>query len=477
MRACQYVGLFVGLSLVPGCDARPLWQRFNEPNGGNCMSGQPCAEGQSCNSATEVCEATFDLVSVTPNLASSAGGTRVEIAGRNLRPDLIVRFGSGADSAGSEVTLIDDTRLAVTVPPNVNLSWSVPITLEVPGQSVSKPGLFSYFAATPSFSQQLINAVPRVESVAIADFNHDTRPDALFIVNRSPDASIATLFGNASGGLSAGPTLLFTNRQNQTMLLHDVNRDGFVDLLVGSTVGLEVLLNNKQGGFATAQTFTTDTSMAMPTPTSLAVADWNQDGAVDVAAVNIATGSVSVLRGNGDGTFGAPMILETGTTPAAVVSGDFDGNQRPDLLTLSTTTPVQVRLGDGLGNLPVSSTPSVSGCDPAHAWTMDMNADGPRDLVVQCLDNSVRVLLANGNGTFAAGDVMAASLPAGNLRLTLGDFDGDRRTDVVAALAPALDPTFYLLRGTGGASFRAPENMFTASATLFGLEQADASLN
>src|SRR5262245_66110872 len=54
-------------------------------------------------------------------------------------------------------------------------------------------------------------------------------------------------------------------------------------------------------------------------------ADFNNDTVPDVAVVNFAYSTVSVLLGNGDGTLGARLTSATGVYPHSLAVGDFDG--------------------------------------------------------------------------------------------------------------------------------------------------------
>src|SRR5215471_13038911 len=81
------------------------------------------------------------------------------------------------------------------------------------------------------------------------------------------------------------------------------------------------------GGFATVKTFNVGTD-----PQSVAVGDFNGDGHPDMAVANFSTNNVSVLLGNGDGTFRAAVNYATGHSPLSVAVGDFNGDGRLDLV-------------------------------------------------------------------------------------------------------------------------------------------------
>src|SRR5438876_2588838 len=120
------------------------------------------------------------------------------------------------------------------------------------------------------------------------------------------------------------------------VLTADFNGDGRLDLAVttssltnlSSTVS--ILLGNGDGTFQPAQNFATGTN-----PLSLAVGDFNKDGKLDLATANIDSNDVSVLLGNGDGTFQAPRSIGLGSRPQSVAVGDFNGDGKLDLVVTS----------------------------------------------------------------------------------------------------------------------------------------------
>jgi hypothetical protein len=157
-------------------------------------------------------------------------------------------------------------------------------------------------------------------SVVVADFNNDGKLDAVV----GGDAGVALFLGNGDGTFQGANYLFTTN--SFVELAADFNRDGNEDLIINYTV----YLGNGKGGFQ---------ALTQPT-TGLggAVVDLNGDGYLDLYNddyfVNDAPETV-VLIGNGDGTFQAPIVLETGakygTYPGVGLTADFNGDGRPDL--------------------------------------------------------------------------------------------------------------------------------------------------
>jgi hypothetical protein len=157
------------------------------------------------------------------------------------------------------------------------------------------------------------------------------------------------------------------------------------------------LLSHLEYGFGS----TFDTARLVPAgsgPSAVAVGDFNHDGKLDmvVADAGIGASGVSVLLGNGNGTFKPPTTIALDASPVAVVVGDFNGDGVLDVAAL--TTDVFVLLGNGDGTFRIGGMFAV-GSQPTSLATADFNHDGKPDLAV--IDSQgVDVLLGKGDGTF-----------------------------------------------------------------------------
>jgi hypothetical protein len=241
----------------------------------------------------------------------------------------------------------------------------------------------------------------------------------------------------------------------------DVNGDGKPDVIVAnqcvsttscinSTVG--VLLGNGDGTLQTAVTYGSGGSDA----TSVGVADVNGDGKPDLLVANLCAsygncptgGSISILLGNGDGTFHAAVVYSSGGVGTnSVAVGDVNGDGKPDLVVASDCLSsncengvVGVLLGNGDGTFQTAVTYASAGIDAYSVAMADVNGDGKPDLLVANLSNSnsaggsVSVLLGNGDGTFQT----AVTYDSGGyeaLSLAVADVNGDGKPDLVAANA------------------------------------------
>ena len=133
-------------------------------------------------------------------------------------------------------------------------------------------------------------------------------------------------------------------------------------------------------------------------PLSVAVGDFNGDGKPDLAVANEASGNVSVLLGNGDGSFQAAQDFAAGDTPVFVAVGDFNGDGVEDLAVANldvSSNNVSVLLGIGDGSFQTAQD-FGAGRAPDSVVVGDFNGDGKPDLAVaNQSSNNVSVLINN----------------------------------------------------------------------------------
>ncbi|UPK26632.1 beta strand repeat-containing protein [Bradyrhizobium sp. 195] len=227
----------------------------------------------------------------------------------------------------------------------------------------------------------------------------------------------------------------------------DLNGDGHADLVTANidSNGVSVLLGNGDGTFGAATTFATGTG-----PSSIAIADLNGDGRLDLMTSNVNSSDVSVLLGNGLGGFGNATNFGTDFNPRSVVLGDLNGDGKVDVVTSNQNSSVSVLLGNGDGTFGAATNITVgSGIHYALALS-DFNVDGKLDLAVAGSDtNDLSVLLGNGDGAFGA--ATAYALEASTGAVAVGDFNGDGQLD----LATGTGPTVSVLLGVGDGTFGA----------------------
>jgi hypothetical protein len=165
---------------------------------------------------------------------------------------------------------------------------------------------------------------------AVADFNGDGGQD--LVVSNTSDNTISILLGQADGTLGA-KTDFSTETAPLGVVVGDFNGDGKIDIAVvgdSNAAGcVSILLGNGDGTFQTHADYATGAG-----PLGLVVGDFNRDGILDLAVVDScgpSCGFVSVLLGKGDGTFLAKTDYSVGLAPGAIVEHDFNGDGKPDL--------------------------------------------------------------------------------------------------------------------------------------------------
>lgn len=226
----------------------------------------------------------------------------------------------------------------------------------------------------------------------------------------------------------------------------DFNGDGYPDVAALSQAGastpgqLQILLGGPNGSLTVAWT----TQIA--NPGELAVGDINGDGHPDIVFTNGQT--VTVLFGNGDGTFLLPPVFAVNAQPTALAVVDLNGDGLDDIAVTSADNTLTVVLGgSGAGGTLQSLTAVPTPAAPHAISAADLNGDGHADLIVGTDSGTIGIFAGNGDGTFAA-PTTAATVPNAGIRaLAIADFNADGHLDV--ATANATDGSVTVLAGDG----------------------------
>jgi hypothetical protein len=189
----------------------------------------------------------------------------------------------------------------------------------------------------------------------------------------------------------------------------------------------------------------------------LRLADFNNDGILDIAASNnfSSYGELKILLGNGDGTFGLPSIYTLGTGAQGLSVADFNQDGNLDIAVGSNAgTGVSVELGDGTGHFsPASGSPVASGTNPAELVAGDFNGDGQPDLAfVDYTASTMETCPGNGDGTFAA--CMSIAANSGHKFITAADFNQDGNLDLATCDYRTGAVGVYLGNGDGSFQMR-----------------------
>ena len=236
------------------------------------------------------------------------------------------------------------------------------------------------------------------------------------------------------------------------------NADGIPDLAVtnaysgadASTHKVTVLLGNGDGSFRSEGYY-----HSIPYPYGLAVGDFDNDYNPDLAVSTVLQGRVYILLGKGDGTFQHTADYRVGDNPFDVAVADFNGDGKLDLATANFAhNSVSVLLGKGDGTFDTVVNYGA-GAAPFSVAVDDFNVDGKPDLAVaNSAGNNVSVLLGKGDGTFhTAVNYGAGTEPRS---VAAGDFDGDGKPDL--AVANASSNSVSVLLGNGDGTFQAKKD-------------------
>ncbi len=240
--------------------------------------------------------------------------------------------------------------------------------------------------------------------------------------------------------------------------LADFNNDNKADLFIANAANsVSVLIGNGDASFGTPVTIPVSGS-PLPLATGYFTSDHTK---LDIVAGTTGTpGSVSIILGNGDGTFAAANNIPALANNQAIAVGDFNNDTNLDVITVSNnatpTNNAEIIFGNGQGGTSVTNTPfSLSHGSISAVATGDFNGDGNLDfVVVNQAANSVTVYLGNGNGTFRAPvDYGVGSSPTS---IAVGDFNNDHNMDIVTADSTGGAVSF--LGGNGDGTFKGAVN-------------------
>ncbi|HEU4594438.1 MAG TPA: FG-GAP-like repeat-containing protein [Pyrinomonadaceae bacterium] len=242
----------------------------------------------------------------------------------------------------------------------------------------------------------------------------------------------------------------------------DFDLDGHADLAVtnqGTGDDISILPGNGDGTFGAAINVPL---AAGANPAAITVADFNNDGFPDLATANSGASNTTVLLNDGSGASFASQDFTTGTNPLSIVAGDWDGDGDTDLAVANFDDDTLNTLkSDGTGVFPTITT-FATGDGPRALAVADFNLDGHLDLAIaQQNGQTVPVSLNDGAATFPIAAGTATGGPP--VSIAVADFNLDGFPDAVTANSTAQNVTILL--GNGGATFASASNFPVAGGS------------
>jgi Flp pilus assembly secretin CpaC len=311
----------------------------------------------------------------------------------------------------------------------------------------------------------------------------DGKPATFFVGDRYPidlgllsaDLNFSPTALSAAAALASGLTLprtdYDTGKAPVSVAIADFNKDGHPDLVVANQTDgtLSLLLGNGDGTFQTQTTIAIPVGPVAASLSALATGDFNNDDNLDVAVTDMANNRVLVLLGNGNGTFQTAASYPTGSNPVALVAQDFDGDGEPDLAVVdqgdgTTAGAVSVLIGNKVNNVQDGTFGTKIdypvGISPSAITTADFNSNGAVDLAVtNKADNTFSILPGKGDGTFGTQKTFATG--KGPAGITTADFNSDSHADL--AVTNQTDATVSVLLGNGDGTFLGQTTYTTGS--------------
>jgi len=281
----------------------------------------------------------------------------------------------------------------------------------------------------------------------------DHEPATFFLGERFPiNFSVLSQGASALSGLPAtgnvpGMTQLAAGDAPAALVARDFTGDGVFDLAVANRGDdtVSILPGNGNGTFDPATAFP-----AGDGPSGLAAGDFNGDGFIDLAVTNENSNQVSILLGNGDGTFGLPVPFPVGAAPRAVTAVNLNPDPVIDLVVANSgdnNVAVLLGIGDGTFGAPANFP---SGLTPSAIASSDFNNDTFADIAVANQgSDSVSILLGNGSGGF--GPTTDFPTGAGPVAVVVTTLDEDTVSDL--ATANEMGDSVSILLGNGDGTF------------------------
>jgi gliding motility-associated-like protein len=452
-------------------------------------------DGQLNMGATETVVSPPSILITSISPTSAPAGTEVTISGSMFNPsgpnDIFfgpVKVTVNANSAGTEI-LVNVPAGASSVTPvivrnNSNGQQASSINSSTPFFTLTVPGPLPL--TNTRFSTTQYSSSIQSNAIAAGDFDNDGDADIIIADRTNVNNVIQFQENDGNGVFSTGANTALASGEVRNLQVADFDGDGNLDIAAGKNGGLELFQGNGDGTF-TAFPSPAIFSTVISDKAGLAIADINKDGKLDIVCSNISD-EVSVLIGDGAGNFAhasyspfiptglgdpsaldvadfnndgfldiaildynnnqghimlfndaadlfdAPISFATGSRPFRLVTGYFNGDTNMDLAILNITSPaVEIYSGDGAGNFSASGSPVAMGNTPFGLNRGNFDGNSTTDLVIGG-GNQANFQLLQGNGTGAVSSFNTFPLNVSPSR-PYGVISADFNNDGIADLA------------------------------------------
>ncbi|MGI4870354.1 MAG: FG-GAP-like repeat-containing protein [Janthinobacterium lividum] len=397
--------------------------------------GAPTADERSNITASLNGTATASNTTTAPIKVSSlqAGGRRAgttTISGKTISFDPTTDFRAGETVQVTVTTAATTTNPLTSTPTNLARSYVSQYTTRTRTTS----GLGTSVDYTAGVGTQ-------PDYVVAGNLDADAALDLVVVNNGSSTVSVLLNNGSGTGFTAATGSPITVGSTPQHAILADLNNDGNLDLLVTCSGTVNVLKGNGDG------TFTAQTSLTIASAMMSAVGDLNGDGNLDLLTVRYTSPGIAVINlGNGNFGFTSSSYNGLNVGPRSVVLADFNEDGRLDLATAdyantSNTGTVSVRLGDGAGSFAASGSAgsiNFTSVSAASLVAADLTGDGHLDLAVNSPGYDSRavqlqVYTGGGDGTFDPAVTLTPTVFG--YTLSTGDYNGDGIIDLILPLS------------------------------------------
>ncbi|MEG3894733.1 MULTISPECIES: DUF4347 domain-containing protein [unclassified Microcoleus] len=259
------------------------------------------------------------------------------------------------------------------------------------------------------------------------------------------DPEVMAAYSHILNLFSPATTYSIGGLDPRSVVVNDFNSDTFPDLAVANygSNNISILLGNGTGSFSPATNYDVGSE-----PSSVVVGSFNNDTFPDLAVANRGSNNISIFLGNGTGSFSPASNYNAGFTPTSVAVGNFNNDSFPDLAVANSgSNNISILLGNGTGSFSPATNYDV-GAYPTSVAVGNFNNDTFPDLAVaNYQSDNVSILLGNGTGNFgAATNYNAGASPTS---VAVGNFNNDSFPDLVVANYGSNDISIFLGNGTG----------------------------